>query len=166
MAASMTTLKLSFRKLVIFFKKINLHKADQIMSNQHKKPNLSALKKLPDNVVTSATDIVNQVTDYLKVAQIETTKRTDIVAKRDCALAAIQAQRDVLMRAIDLTFQERASVLQGQLNALEHAVKNGNADIVSMSLQSMVHVIETSPFKSIAEVRQFLSSNDSVLRLE
>lgn len=124
------------------------------------------IASLPPHVFTGASDIVAQVTNYLSLAQQEKTKRADITARRDVALASIQAQRDVIMQAMDRTFQERAAVLQGQLNALEFAVREGNVDIVGLSLQSMIHVIQTSPFKSVGELKQLLSNKDSVLRLD
>jgi hypothetical protein len=124
------------------------------------------LVNLPAHVVTGATDIVTQVTNYLTFAQQEKTKRADITARRDVAIAEIQKQREVLLHAIDRTFQERAAVLQGQLDALEFAVKAGNVEIVALSLQSMVHVIQTSPFNNFNEVKKLLTDKDSVLRLD
>lgn len=125
-----------------------------------------AMAGLPAHVVDSVTGIVNDVTDYLKVSEYEQTKRADIAARRDAALATIKAQRENISELIQYTFQERAAVLQKQFEALDKALVDGNPDLVHVSLQSMVAVIQTSPFKSIQEMQKALGSKDFVIRLE
>lgn len=125
--------------------------------------NLSAL---PIHVVGGITDLVTSVTDYLTVAEQENTKRTTITANRDIALATIQAQRDTISELMKYTFQERAAVLQKQFEALDQALASSNVEMVSLSLNAMVAVIQSSPFKSIQEMQQALGNKDFTIRLE
>jgi hypothetical protein len=125
-----------------------------------------SLAGLPVHVVDGVKNMVSDVTDYLKVAEQEKTKRTDITAKRDVALASIRAQREAISEMIQFTFQERASTLQKQFDVLDLAMAQGNAAIVDSSLRSMVQVIQSSPFKSIQEMQQSLANKDFVIRLE
>lgn len=127
---------------------------------------IKSLAGLPAHVATGMTDVVGQVTDYLKVAEQEQTKRTEINARRDAALATIQGQRDNISELLRYTFQERASVLQKQFEALDYALANNQPELVSASLKSMVSVIQSSPFKTIQEMQQALGSKDFVVRLE
>ncbi|TYC55196.1 hypothetical protein ETQ85_14325 [Zoogloea oleivorans] len=127
---------------------------------------ISSLGGLPSHVATGVTDVVNNVTDYLKVAEQEKTKRTDIKARRDVALASIKAQRKVFSELMQYTFQERAAVLQKQFETLDKALESGNVEVAALSLNSMVSVIQSSPFKTIQEMQQALGNKDFVVRLE
>ena len=127
---------------------------------------LKGISGLPVHLVDGVKDMVLNVTDYLKVAQQEESKRTEIAAKRDVALKSIESQRETISEILKLTFQERAAVLQKQFDVLDQAMASGNAAIVDSSLKSMVAVIQASPFKSISEMQQSLGSKDFVIRLE
>lgn len=125
-----------------------------------------AMAGLPAHVVDGVTGIVGDVTDYLKVSEYEQTKRADIAARRDIALASIQAQRETISELIRYTFQERAAVLQKQFDTLDTALASGNVELVHASLNSMVAVIQSSPFKNVQELQKSLGSKDFTIRLE
>jgi len=67
---------------------------------------------------------------------------------------------------INRTFDERGQVLAKQFEALDHALANGNTELVQASLNGMVAVIQTSPFKTVQEMQQALGTKDFVVRLE
>jgi hypothetical protein len=125
-----------------------------------------AMAGLPTHVVDGVTGIVDNVTDYLKVSEYEQTKRADIAARRDVALATIQAQRENISELIRYTFQERAAVLQKQFDALDKALAGGNVELVHAALNSMVAVIQSSPFKNVQELQKSLGSKEFTIRLE
>lgn len=122
--------------------------------------------KLPVPIVQGVTELVNGVTDYLKVAEIEETKRTEITSRRDVALSAIAAQRENISELLKYTFQERAAVIQKQFEVLDIAISRGDLALASQSLNAMVSVIQTSPFKNVQEMQAMLSNKDSVVRFE
>lgn len=163
-------MKNSFNSLVTGFSKMKNPAQTTKSSAQNAATDLPGLVKslggLPAHVVDGVKGMVSDVTDYLKVAQQEETKRTEITAKRDVALASIQAQRETISELIQFTFQERAATLQKQFDVLDQAMAQGNAAIVDSSLKSMVAVIQSSPFKSIQEMQQSLANKDFVIRLE
>lgn len=163
-------MKDTLNNLVMGFNKLKKSSPTPSSSRQTGSVDLSGLLKnlggMPAHVVDGVTDVVNNVTDYLKVAEQEETKRTEITAKRDVALAAIRAQRDTISELMKYTFQERAATLQKQFEVLDKAMAQGNAAIVDQSLKSMVAVIQSSPFKSIQEMQQSLANKDFVIRLE
>jgi hypothetical protein len=127
---------------------------------------VKSMAGLPAHVVDGVTNVVSSVTDYMKVAEQEETKRTEIRARRDVALATIQAQRDTVMEMIRYTFQERALVLQKHFDVLDKALASGQTELVHTSLTGMVAVIQSSPFKNVQEMQQALGSKDFVVRLE
>ena len=127
---------------------------------------IKSLEKLPIHVSTGITDVISEITDYLKVAEIEATKRTEITARRDVALKALQNQRADFEQLMQHTFHERATVIQKQFDVLNFAMANGDASTVKHALDGMVAVIQTSPFKSVQEMQGALGSKDFVVRLE
>ena len=117
-------------------------------------------------LVSGVSTALTSITDYLKIAEQEKSKRTEIVAKRVVAIAAIQAQRETISELMKYTFQERAAVLQKQFDVLDHAIATGNVDVVNSSLSAMVSVIQSSPFKNVQDMQQSLGNKDFVMRLE
>jgi hypothetical protein len=111
-------------------------------------------------------ELVREVVAYLKFAEQEKTTRADITAKRDIALASIQANRDLMTLFMERTFQERAAVLRTQFAALDHAMARGNDAQVHAALNSLVSVVQSSPFRSIQEMQNALSQEGHVIRLE
>lgn len=127
---------------------------------------LKDLPGVPTNITDALVSFTNAIAEYLTVAEIEHTKRTDIIAKRDIALAEIQSKRDSFSELLKYTFQERAVVLQKQFDALDFAMNSDNVALAQMSLKAMVSTVTSSPFKSVQELQQALGSEDFVVRLE
>lgn len=139
------------------------------VGNTNTPPLDSALKNLnnvPVPIVDGVKEVLTGITDYLKVAEVEQTKRVDILAKRDVALQQLQNQRAAFEQLMRFTFQERAVVLQKQLDTLDTAVANGNVEVIKAALDGMVSIIQTSPFKNAQEMQTALGSKDFVVRLE
>jgi hypothetical protein len=131
-----------------------------------KTKDLNLTGKVPNPIAESVVSVVNEITDYLKIAEIETTKRTEIIAQRDIALATIQAQRENISKLLTYTFQERAAVIQKQFETLDKAIANGDTVLASHSLNAMVSVIQSSPFKTVQEMQALLGNKDFVVRFE
>lgn len=124
------------------------------------------LEKLPVDSIDGLKHVFDNVTDYLRVAEQEKTNRAKIESNKMQALEAIRSQRELITLLINRTFDERGQVLAKQFEALDHALANGNIDIVQASLTGMVTVIQTSPFKTVQEMQQALGAKDFVIRLE
>lgn len=121
---------------------------------------------VPVTVADALQNVVGKVHDYLVTAQQEQTKRADIARQRDIAIASIEAQRAAFSELLKYTFEERAMVLGKQFEALDQALASGNVEVVQASLNSMVAIIQTSPFRTVQEMQQALGSKDFVVRLE
>lgn len=117
-------------------------------------------------VAETLKEVLGEVADCLKTAQIEKTKRTAIRAQRDIELSKIRAQQKNLSKIINYTFSERAAVLEKQFEVLDKAVALGDSGMVKASLDATVNVISSSPFKTIQEIQQALGSEEFVIRLE
>ena len=138
-------------------------------ANKETPPIDSAIKNLsnvPIPIVDGVKEVLNGITEYLKIAEVEQTKRVEISAMRDITLQQLHNQRAAFEQLMKFTFQERAAVLQKQLDTLDFAMANGNVEVIKLALDGMVSVIQTSPFKSAQEMQAALGSKDFVVRLE
>lgn len=129
-------------------------------------PSLPVPANGPLALLESVERITCSVTDYLKVAQQETTKRADIAARRDVALEAIRSQRALISECIARTFDERAAVIGKQFEVLDRALDSENIAVVDAALRSMVSVVQASPFRSVVEMQKAMCSDDFVIRLD
>ncbi|MBB4845220.1 hypothetical protein HNP55_003767 [Paucibacter oligotrophus] len=156
--------------LMSIFSKVKNSSSKSISVVQNKSPDLLGLTKslagMPVHVVEGLTDVLDNALDYLRVAEEEKTKREDISAKRDAALAEIRARRDIISQLMTYTFEERAVVIKKQFDVLDRALADGNVELVNASLISMVDVVKSSPFKSIQEMQSSLANKDFTIRLE
>lgn len=121
------------------------------MSN-NKLPSLPA-GKLPISSLSTLQEMVKDVSDYLKVAEVEETKRTDIRARSDVALEAVRSRRDMIMKAMEHTFGERAAVLNKQFDVLDQALASGNAQLAIQSMNSMTDLVKSSPLRALQDVQ-------------
>ena len=64
---------------------------------------MSSATPNPASFATGLVDCAKSITDYLKVKEVEQTKRSEIQAKRDVAIAMIQSHRDVLLSFVEKT---------------------------------------------------------------
>lgn len=116
----------------------------------------------PMQLKQAVTDVLEQVMELRRIREIEQTKRVEIIARKETAIAAINAQKEVILECMRHTFAERAAVLQANFKALDYALECGDTTKLSMALGSMVQVIQTSPFQAIQQIVE----SKGTLRLE
>lgn len=111
--------------------------------------------------------VVEAMRDYLVVASQEQTKRESIRAESSVRLAQINAQKQLLLTYLDKTFDERRSNFERFFSVLDTAVEQGNAELALGTLQSILDLAKSCPFKllSIADTRRMLKE-DAEIELE
>lgn len=118
------------------------------------------------NLIEGLKRIHEAHSDYMKLCQEEKTKRVAIAAQKDVAIERIRAQRDVMKQALSEAFELRKTGLQAQIRAMDKAIDNNDAQALHIIMDSMVKTIQSSPFKSIEDMKEKLSDKNFVLRLE
>lgn len=88
-----------------------------------------------------------------KAMEEEATRREEIRAKRDVAVAAIQAQRELIEKYFEHRFAERASALSMFFKHLEHAVDTRNDAELDTALNGILSVVKDSPLKDYESFR-------------
>lgn len=137
--------------------KDSLSKLGQITDSLTKTSN-----NVPVPMKEATQDMVSQITELMRIREIEQTKREEIVARKETTIAAINAQKEVLLEGMRQVFAERAVVLQQSFKALDHALEKGDLAMLNVALGSMVQVIQTSPFPVIQQIVE----TKGTLRLE
>jgi len=91
-------------------------------------------------------------TEYVQIAEHERTKRGEIEAWEQTTLAKINAQRDLLIAYLDRSFDERARNFQALFNGVDQAIAAGNHEQLALTLNSIVDLAKSSPFKELADL--------------
>jgi hypothetical protein len=97
--------------------------------------------------------------DVAKFTEQQKTIRKDIEAKRDKDIAHIQAQKEIIMKYLDKSFDERKENFSKLFQVIDHAISNNNLQQLAMGLDSINQLAATSPFKALATLE---STNEAL----
>ncbi|MBD2389330.1 hypothetical protein RI030_06480 [Aphanizomenon flos-aquae NRERC-008] len=104
--------------------------------------------------------IVEAYTEYKIVAQEETTKRRGIEAWETATIAKIQADRDVLIKYLENSFDERAKNFSFLFEKVDQAIANGDNNQLTLALHSITEIAKSSPFKDFANLQSVTAALD------
>ena len=83
--------------------------------------------------------------------------RAEIAAWEHVQTDKIRAQQEVLLKALDLTFDERRENFRCLFDGLDTAMASGDAAQAASFLESITDLAKTSPFKELANVEIIVS---------
>ena len=121
-------------------------------------------KMTPENAQKALDALSAVAADTIRYAEEQETKREEIRAMRDLAIAKVNAVREVMQTYLEKTFDERATLFSEQFKCVDMALKNGDNEMLSKSLASINTLAASSPFKSLAdlsEVQKALTSSET-----
>ena len=105
-------------------------------------------------------DVVQSLTEYLKIAEEEKTKRREIEAWEEMALAEIKAKRDFLIGYLDRSFDERATNFQLLFQTVDQAMSSGDNQQLELALNTIVELAQSNPFKYLADLSSVKAALD------
>lgn len=97
--------------------------------------------------------MVEVASDWVKEVQRASVQRADIAAWEKVQTNKIRSQREVLLKALDLTFDERRENFRRMFDGLDRAMNGGDAAQAASLLESITDLARTSPFKELANVQ-------------
>jgi len=115
--------------------------------------------------VAVAGQVVKSVVDYYQTREQETTKRTQISADLSRDLAELELARDVITSYMDRVFDERKGQFDQLFRVLDQAQSAGDTQAMSVTLDALVTLAQSSPFKGLAEIRHLTQTSGFVLEL-
>ena len=79
-------------------------------------------------------EIVQELTEYLRIAEEEKTKRCEIKAWEQVTLADIETKRDFIVNYLERSFDERAKNFQSLFQLVDHAISSKDNQQLSLAL--------------------------------
>jgi hypothetical protein len=98
-------------------------------------------------------EVLREYYHFRKATEQEVTRREEIRAKRDVAIATIQTERELIEKYFQHRFAERASALSEFFNLLDHAVDTRNDNELDVALNGILAVVKDSPLKDFESFR-------------
>lgn len=100
-------------------------------------------------VVSQMVDAADQ---WVKVIQEESTRREEIRGWEATERERIVAQRDVLLRGLELIHDERRENFRRLFDNLDAAMRSEDAETAAKLLDSITELAKSSPFKDLGNV--------------
>ena len=98
-------------------------------------------------------DVLRLYVEYRKTAEIQVTERERIWAERDKAVAAIEAERELLLVYFKQRSEEREGVLEQFFALLKEGRIARDADKIDVALEGILGVVKDSPLKDLENFR-------------
>lgn len=120
--------------------------------------------KNPEDVERALRILGEVAQDTIKYAEEQETKREEIRAMRDTAIAQINAMKECVQTYLEKTFDERSAIFAKQFEVVDAALLSGDNEMLASSLNSINALAASSPFKTLADisaVQKSLSSSDT-----
>lgn len=96
--------------------------------------------------------MVDAADQWIKVVQEESTRRVEIRSWEATERERIVAQRDVLLRGLEVTHDERRENFRRLFDNLDVAMQSNDAAMAASLLDSITELAKSSPFKDLANV--------------
>ena len=130
------------------------HDADAFVENAQGRMEQIAVAAVANraDVVGVVRDLILMAGEVRKFEEAQVTVRTGIAASRDKALAIIEAQKAAMMTYLDKTFDERKENFTALFAVVDEALAKNNMQALSMGLESIIKLADSSPFKDLQTV--------------
>lgn len=124
-------------------------------------PNITSLGKLAPgagaamksvNLGQVFSQVVDAADQWVKVIQEESTRREEIRSWEATERERIVAQRDVLLRGLELTHDERRENFRRLFENLDVAMRSNDSATAASLLDSITELAKSSPFKDLGNV--------------
>lgn len=96
--------------------------------------------------------VVEAADDWVKEMQRAKTARAEIASWEHVQTEKIRAQQSILLKALDLTFDERRENFRRLFDGLDAAMDASDAGQAASFLESITELARTSPFKDLANM--------------
>ena len=106
--------------------------------------NAAAIGQIVDGLKTAA--------DAIREIAVQRTEQERIRQNARVEIEQIHAVRDTMLRYLDRSFDERRSNFDALFTRLDTAIERGSLEAMAMTLDAVVMLAQSSPFKDLADV--------------
>ena len=123
------------------------------------------LKTLFNSIKSSDGSIANEISEYKKTKEREKTKRSFSHDRKEECIAGIQAQRDVLITALDNDLELNQSKIDKTFKVIDKALESGNNETLNLGLSTMVKIGEKSSIANLSNLTKQLENKNNIIDL-
>ena len=98
-------------------------------------------------------DVLKEYVAWRKIAEEQQTERQRIIARRDVAVLALEAERDALLEYFKLRFSERRHALDEMFRVLHTALEHKNDSAMERALNGILEIVKDNPLKDFESFR-------------
>jgi hypothetical protein len=109
--------------------------------------------------------VITDCLEYLRVREVEMTKRAYIAAQRDILVAAITAEQKLISAYFELRFTERRSALDQLFTILQQGIDGHDSAVIDRSITGILGILQDNPLKDIDSFRTNWQNPSFVLDL-
>ncbi|AKT40376.1 hypothetical protein [Chondromyces crocatus] len=95
---------------------------------------------------------ITALAEALRGIAEQKTEQARIAAKAQTEIERVHAMREVLLQHLDRSFEERRVNFDALFSRLDSAIEKGNLDMAASTLDAVVKLAQSSPFKDLADV--------------
>lgn len=106
----------------------------------------------PQQCMAAIQEIYSVADETIKYCAEQETKREEIRAERDVAIARIKEMGELVKVYLEKTYDERSAIFAKQFEAIDAAISDGNVEMLAVTLNSMNALAASSPFKNLADI--------------
>ena len=111
------------------------------------------------------TQVIAEYLDYKRKVAEEETKREEIWAKRDVALATLSAQKELIEKYFKERFAERAAGLDKFFDLLDSAIEGKNEKQMELALAGILGILKDSPLKDFETFRESFQKENFLIEI-
>lgn len=127
---------------------------DAFVSNLQKDLASSGTKITPERMLNFVTSLTKQIGRVYKFCEVQETKRVNINAQRDVLIKNIESRKEIIMKYLDRSFDERKENFAKLFALVDRAVDANNNEQLALALQSINLLAAESPFKALRSVEE------------
>lgn len=128
--------------------------------------NILAKNVNPIDLINSVNTLAKDYFESEKFRESQITERNKIESDRQIALSKIEATKQIFLDYLNKSFDERSINFSNYFKNLEVAIKNGDIQQVSLILNGINQLAESSPFKDIVDSIKLKNALDSKSELD
>lgn len=106
----------------------------------------------PGMLIEAGSDVYKAYNEYTKVIEEERTKRLDSDNQARVNIESINAQKEVLLTAINKQHENSSHSLKKIFEVVDSALETGDQKQLEIALRTIIHVTENSSLKQISQL--------------
>jgi hypothetical protein len=114
------------------------------------------------NIFSSIKDMYESKQDFNKIRESEETKRNASNNRTKENVEMIHAQRDLILKNIDNSFEIKKAQTCKTFDVIDHAIKEGNVEFLKIGLDAMTSISIDTSLPTLSDTQKLLDKNSVI----